>query len=74
MKCRNCQNEIENGIKFCPYCGSAVEAVVENATLEEAVDYMEMQENEVTVLTFNLFKDCEGNYTDETFYTNILEG
>jgi hypothetical protein len=43
-------------------------------TLEEAVDYMEMQENEVTVLTFNLFKDCEGNYTDETFYTNILEG
>lgn len=43
-------------------------------TLEEAVDYMETQENEVTVLTFNIFQDCDGGYTDETFYTNILEG
>lgn len=43
-------------------------------TLEEAVDYMEMQENEVTVLTFNIFQDCDGNFTDVTFYTNILEG
>lgn len=43
-------------------------------TLEEAIDYMEMQENEVTTLTFNLFQDCDGDYTDATFYTNILEG
>lgn len=43
-------------------------------TLEEAVDYMETQENEVTVLTFNIFQDYDGGYTDETFYTNILEG
>ena len=33
---------------------------------------MEMQENEVTTLTFIL---SEGShYTDTTFYTNILEG
>ena len=43
-------------------------------TLEEAVDYMEMQENEVTTLTFNLSENCDGHYTYATFYTNILEG
>lgn len=43
-------------------------------TLEEAVDYMEMQDNVVTTLTFNLFQDGNGDYTDATFYTNILEG
>lgn len=43
-------------------------------TLEEAVDYMEMQDNVVTTLTFNLFKDGNDDYTDATFYTNILEG
>ena len=43
-------------------------------TLEEAVDYMETQENEVIVLTFNIFQDCDGGYTDAIFYTNILEG
>ena len=43
-------------------------------TLKEAVDYMEMQENEVTTLTFILSEGCDGHYTDTTFYTNILEG
>jgi hypothetical protein len=43
-------------------------------TLEEAVDYMEMQENEVTILTFNIFQDHNGNFIDVIFYTNILEG
>ena len=43
-------------------------------TLEEAVDYMEMQENEVTLLVFNIFQDHNGDFADVVFYTNILEG
>ena len=43
-------------------------------TLEEAVDYMEMRDNEVTTLTFDLFQDHNGNFTRATFYSNILEG
>lgn len=43
-------------------------------TLEEAIDYMEIQENEVTTLTFSLSEGYNGNFTRATFYTNILEG
>lgn len=43
-------------------------------TLDKAIDYMQEQDNQVTVLTYNIFKDYNGGYTDVTFYTNILEG
>ena len=31
MFCKNCGNEINEGIKFCPNCGNAIEAIKNTA-------------------------------------------
>ena len=43
-------------------------------SLDKAIAHVESQPNEVSVITFNIFQDYDGDYTDMTFYTNILEG
>jgi hypothetical protein len=43
-------------------------------SLDKAIAHVESQPNEVSIITFNIFQDCDGDYTDMTFYTNILEG
>ena len=33
MICKNCQNEIEDGVQFCPECGAQIDEAVEHHIL-----------------------------------------
>lgn len=35
MICTHCGKEIQNGITFCPYCGSAVNNAKENTKMKK---------------------------------------
>ena len=65
MFCKNCGNEINEGIKFCPNCGNAIEAIKNTAnknTVEIQGDFpiaqskipLELLEGEKLILQYNV--------------------
>lgn len=68
MYCENCGKLIEEGNKFCPYCGTKLvgteEKVEEEISHEKVVDCSKLEERDLNKVLGKIFEEAYGSAED----------
>ena len=70
MYCRNCGKELQEGSKFCPYCGMAVEVEAEYHYSEPVLKKVSFKESIIAL--FNRFFVFDGTSSQREFNFGLL--